>query len=84
MVTIYKLIARIRKEIGLKIHPEAVVDCLPGVASYVGADISAGVLSSGVDDSEKISLFFTGSIAKELALNGYEGVLIQRWTHVFL
>ncbi len=45
------------KEIGLNIHPEAAVDCLPGVASYVGADISAGVLSSGLDDSEQVSLF---------------------------
>ncbi|NUM45190.1 MAG: DUF4445 domain-containing protein [Anaerolineales bacterium] len=44
-------------DIGLGVNPEAVVDCLPGVASYVGADISAGVLSSGVDDSEQVSLF---------------------------
>ena len=44
-------------DIGLGVHPEAVVDCLPGVASYVGADITAGVLSSGVDDSEQVSLF---------------------------
>ena len=45
------------REVGLEIHPEATVDCLPGIASYVGADISAGVLSSGMDDTEKISLF---------------------------
>ncbi len=45
------------QDLALDIHPEATVDCLPGVASYVGADISAGVLSSGVDDSDKVSLF---------------------------
>ena len=44
-------------EVGINIHPEATVDCLPGVASYVGADISAGVLSSGMDDSSQITLF---------------------------
>ncbi|MCC6680994.1 MAG: DUF4445 domain-containing protein [Phycisphaeraceae bacterium] len=44
-------------EAGLNIHPEATVDCLPGVASYVGADISAGVLSSGLDDAESMTLF---------------------------
>ncbi len=44
-------------EIGLSIHPNAAVDCLPGVASYVGADISAGVLSSGMADSEEVVLF---------------------------
>jgi uncharacterized 2Fe-2S/4Fe-4S cluster protein (DUF4445 family) len=44
-------------DVGLKIHPGAVVDCLPGVASYVGADISAGVLSSGMADSDETVLF---------------------------
>jgi uncharacterized 2Fe-2S/4Fe-4S cluster protein (DUF4445 family) len=44
-------------EVGFNIHPEASVDCLPGVASYVGADITAGVLSSGLDTAEKVTLF---------------------------
>lgn len=45
------------REVGLNTCPEAVVDCLPGVASYVGADITAGVLSSGLDDAENVTLF---------------------------
>ncbi len=45
------------RELGLNIHPEGVVDCLPGVASYVGADITAGVLSSGLDAAENVTLF---------------------------
>ncbi len=45
------------REIGLAINPEARIDCLPGVASYVGADITAGVLASGLDDAEAITLF---------------------------
>jgi len=45
------------REIGLKIDPDALVDCLPGVASYVGADITAGVLASGVDEVEQVTLF---------------------------
>ena len=45
------------REIGLHIHPEATVDCLPGVASYVGADITAGVLASGLDQTEEMTLF---------------------------
>ena len=44
-------------EVGINIHPEASVDCLPGVASYVGADITAGVHSSGLDTAENVSLF---------------------------
>ena len=45
------------EEVGLNINPEATVDCLPGVASYVGADISSGVLSSGLDTTSKLTLF---------------------------
>lgn len=45
------------REVGLNLNPEAVVDCLPGVASYVGADITAGVLSSGLDQAENVTLF---------------------------
>ena len=44
-------------EIGLKVHAEAMVDCLPGVASYVGSDISAGVLACGLDQAEEVALF---------------------------
>jgi uncharacterized 2Fe-2S/4Fe-4S cluster protein (DUF4445 family) len=44
-------------ELGLASHPQALVDCLPGVASYVGADISAGVLSTGMDEVAELTLF---------------------------
>jgi uncharacterized 2Fe-2S/4Fe-4S cluster protein (DUF4445 family) len=60
------------KEVGLAIHPEATVDCLPGVASYVGADISAGVLSSGMDDSEQVSLFLDIGTNGETVLGSNE------------
>ncbi len=43
--------------LGWAAHPRAVVDCLPGVASYVGADISAGVLSTGMDEAADLILF---------------------------
>jgi uncharacterized 2Fe-2S/4Fe-4S cluster protein (DUF4445 family) len=59
-------------EVGLIIHPEATVDCLPGVASYVGADITAGVLSSGVDDTEKVTLFMDVGTNGEIVLGSRE------------
>ncbi len=43
--------------LGLGAHPQALVDCLPGVASYVGADISAGVLSTKMDEAAELTLF---------------------------
>ena len=59
-------------DVGLDIHPDAVVDCLPGVASYVGADISAGVLASGVDDAEAITLFIDVGTNGEIVLGNNE------------
>ncbi|MDP3185098.1 MAG: ASKHA domain-containing protein, partial [Anaerolineales bacterium] len=56
------------REIGLTINPEATVDCLPGVASYVGADITAGVLSSGVDQTGDITLFLDVGTNGEMVL----------------
>jgi len=60
------------KEMGLIIHPEATVDCLPGVASYVGADITAGVLSAGVDDTEQVTLFMDIGTNGEIVLGSRE------------
>jgi uncharacterized 2Fe-2S/4Fe-4S cluster protein (DUF4445 family) len=60
------------REIGLKTNPEAVVDCLPGVASYVGADITAGVLSSGLDTSEEIQLFLDVGTNGETVLGNHD------------
>jgi uncharacterized 2Fe-2S/4Fe-4S cluster protein (DUF4445 family) len=55
-------------EIGLIINPEATVDCLPGVASYVGADITAGVVSSGMLDVADITLFIDIGTNGEMVL----------------
>ena len=55
-------------EIGLNINPEATVDCLPGVASYVGADITAGVVSSGMLDVGDITLFIDVGTNGEMVL----------------
>ncbi|MCJ7723142.1 MAG: ASKHA domain-containing protein [Anaerolineales bacterium] len=55
-------------EVGLNIDPDGTVDCLPGVASYVGSDITAGVLSSGIDTAEKVTLFLDVGTNGEIVL----------------
>jgi uncharacterized 2Fe-2S/4Fe-4S cluster protein (DUF4445 family) len=59
-------------DLGLKINLEAAVDCLPGVASYVGADITAGVLSSGMEDGEQLTLFMDVGTNGEIVLGSKE------------
>ncbi len=56
------------RELDLHFSPDARVDCLPGVASYVGADITAGVLSSGVDTTDQITLFIDVGTNGEIVL----------------
>ena len=63
------------RDVGLNLHPEATVDCLPGVASYVGADISAGVLSSGLEDSDAVTLFIDIGTNGETVLGNNEWLI---------
>lgn len=60
------------EQVGLNINPLGVVDCLPGVASYVGSDITAGVLSSGMDDTNRITLFMDVGTNGEIVLGSSE------------
>jgi len=56
------------REIGLKVNPEATVDCLPGIASYVGADITAGVVSSEMCGLDGLALFLDIGTNGEMVL----------------
>ncbi len=60
-------------ELGLDVHPQATVDCLPGVASYVGADITAGAVSSGLAESDRLSLFM------DIGTNGETVLGTREW-----
>jgi len=41
------------RELGIRINPAGVVLCLPSVSAYVGADITAGVLATGLHESSR-------------------------------
>ena len=63
----------VARDLDLAVHPEALVDCLPGIASYVGADISAGVLASGLADTDELTLFI------DVGTNGETVLGTQEW-----
>lgn len=57
------------KELGLKINPEAKVYLAPLVGSYVGGDITAGLLCTPLlKDSEKVSLFIDAGTNGEIVV----------------
>jgi len=61
--------------LGLHVHPEATVDCLPGVGAYVGGDITAGVLRSEMSEQETVTLFIDVGTNGELVLGNAEWLI---------
>ncbi|MFH1258609.1 MAG: ASKHA domain-containing protein [Elusimicrobiota bacterium] len=56
------------QEVGIKINPRGLLSCLPGIASYVGGDITAGVLACGMDNFSTISLLIDLGTNGEMVL----------------
>ncbi|MEJ2759624.1 MAG: ASKHA domain-containing protein, partial [Anaerolineales bacterium] len=59
-------------ELMINIHPEASIQLLPCIASYVGADITAGAYSSGIAHAEKTTLFMDVGTNGEMVLGSQD------------
>jgi uncharacterized 2Fe-2S/4Fe-4S cluster protein (DUF4445 family) len=53
---------------GISINPNGLFACMPSVSSYVGGDITAGVLASGIDDSAQVSMLLDIGTNGEIVL----------------
>ncbi len=53
---------------GIQISRNGLLACMPGVSSYVGGDITAGVLASGIDDSAQLSMLIDVGTNGEIVL----------------
>jgi uncharacterized 2Fe-2S/4Fe-4S cluster protein (DUF4445 family) len=73
--TISHPLAMTAEEVGLNINPQGTVDCLPGVGAYVGADITAGVLSSGMYKTDALTLFMDVGTNGEMVLGNADWLL---------
>ncbi|HEY3375196.1 MAG TPA: ASKHA domain-containing protein [Candidatus Aquicultor sp.] len=62
-------------ELGINIAGGARVYCLPGRASYVGGDITSGLLASGVYKTDKLTLYIDVGTNGEMALGNSEWLL---------
>jgi uncharacterized 2Fe-2S/4Fe-4S cluster protein (DUF4445 family) len=58
--------------LGLHMHPDGLVDCLPCVGAYVGADITAGLLRTGMYQEETVTLFIDVGTNGEMVLGNSE------------
>jgi uncharacterized 2Fe-2S/4Fe-4S cluster protein (DUF4445 family) len=55
-------------EAGIKINPRGLLSCVPGVSSYVGGDVTAGVLSCGLDEEKDLSILIDIGTNGEIVL----------------
>jgi uncharacterized 2Fe-2S/4Fe-4S cluster protein (DUF4445 family) len=62
-------------QLGLHANPDALVDCLPVVGAYVGADITAGVVRAGIHAEEAISLFVDIGTNGEMVLGNSDWLI---------
>lgn len=57
---------------GLKINENGILYCVPGIAGWVGGDITAGIISSGIDRSPAVSLLIDIGTNGEIVVGNRE------------
>jgi uncharacterized 2Fe-2S/4Fe-4S cluster protein (DUF4445 family) len=60
------------KELGIQIHTQGILEVIPGVASYVGGDIVAGVLACGIADKPEIKCLIDVGTNGEIVIGNNE------------
>ena len=59
-------------EIGIHINPRGILEVMPCVASYVGGDIVAGVLASGISENEAVKCLIDIGTNGEIAIGNQD------------
>ncbi|MEI9907620.1 MAG: ASKHA domain-containing protein [Actinomycetota bacterium] len=62
-------------DLGIAIHPGAKAEILPSLGAYVGGDIIAGALASGMDRDKRFRLFIDVGTNCEIVLGNGEKIL---------
>ena len=67
--------AVLASEVGLELHPGARVVFFPALGAYVGGDIVAGMLATGMDRDKRVRLFIDVGTNCEIVLSDGERIL---------
>lgn len=59
-------------DVGLRIHPQGLLHLMPGVSSYVGGDITAGVLACGMNERTEVILLIDVGTNGEIVVGNRE------------
>ncbi len=63
------------RDLGLMVHPEALVYVFPNVGSYFGGDLIAGILNSGLHRSEEVSILVDVGTNAEVVLGNQDWLI---------
>ena len=71
-----RLLPEVRaRDLGVPAHPQARAVVFPAFGAYVGGDITAGLLASGMDRDPRIRLFIDIGTNCEIVLGGRDWLL---------
>ena len=59
-------------DLGIEIHPNAPAHVFPSLGAYVGGDITAGILASGLDRDRRLRLFIDVGTNCEIAIGNQD------------
>jgi len=59
-------------ELGIRINPAGLLSCAPNVSSYVGGDVIAGILVSGMTERDELAMYVDMGTNGEMVLGNKE------------
>jgi uncharacterized 2Fe-2S/4Fe-4S cluster protein (DUF4445 family) len=62
-------------EVGIQINPRGLLYSLPGVSAWVGSDITAGILATGIHERDEISLLLDIGTNGEIVIGNREWLI---------
>jgi uncharacterized 2Fe-2S/4Fe-4S cluster protein (DUF4445 family) len=75
IVAVHDLPPALASDFGVSVHPRAPAAVFPSLGAYVGGDIVAGMLASGLTRDQRLRLFIDVGTNSEIALGSQERVL---------
>jgi uncharacterized 2Fe-2S/4Fe-4S cluster protein (DUF4445 family) len=75
IVAAHELPPALASDFGVAVHPRAPAEVFPSLGAYVGGDIVAGMLASGLTRDKRLRLFIDVGTNSEIALGNQERVV---------
>lgn len=62
-------------QVGLRINPRGLVHCVPGISSWVGGDLTAGILATGLHERDEVAMLIDVGTNGEIVLGNKDWLI---------